>query len=1270
MATPSVADLVKVLHANIDSIHKTLSSLPDPTAHETHISSLENELENHLATLHKQHEEETQSLTKLRQKHESELAEQRASEEREILERRKREDEERRSRLEAEELERRRMIEDEDKQRAIQRQEAETKKREEVESEVERLEEEMERKVEESKVKLRDLDGERKSINARIDAMLNTPTVFPEFKFRRRDRGQTLVNPLGEVEGSLVAGIKGLDLNNLNIEEPKALDIPVHGDVSAVLAEYNTYPEEIDVQDVLAGITGKVEKYVITGEIDTDHALEDIPHDIDDPSIYPLNTSTGSISTQPDSAEANFIPTVEALLSPFKEKVNVFDYQIPGSEAISVADPEEVMTEPAEDPEDIKARAEIAKINAELFKTVEMEESASEIPEEDGEMEMEISEDRSERPSSEFDSEADDALLEGEEELTLRASELALHVEAGSLEYEPDEEVTVLESSQIVAADTDIPILEEQDTHSVLDTDMCSSRNQSASDEDVHLDAAETIENKVSIASNSRKPISSTEHSESPAEEKAITNMPADSHENVIPAAIEYGSHEFDTNVDVAGFENKAMHGGFRNAEPESSESVSNNSGHKIESTKVVDRSSYIIPHKMKNDEPKANDSLDGSESDKENVGGLLQDGLQNIADDSLRSFGAERDIESLDSVTEGRGISQAPSEQGVLIEKPATTNKKSRDMESIAESPATVLAADSLFETDYEDDENGSSAEANMGEDDIAHQAFVKEAYEPAIPVIETQNAMSSNPANEQVSSGISPNEGSSSDHDEHFEISPQTGDETSPLGPAINITAATPNDNGLPDSPPNKHKYAQQINNVIREQEQEPLSGYLAGDSEGYSPEVEVREGKGRKMGIFAGLVHAVNGDVPLVRQLIGDEVEGGHENIPPVEMEKGVGVDTEHESVFDSDSESEQHFHESSEGLSLQHEETSRVVSEPSSSGSEDSASDFEKSESYRQNLPPAPTPPYNNTHTGPTVPAFEHYANSEEDTPRTRNSFLMAGSQRQEAEDPFQDPPELKILSSPISPASKFQGLTASFYDPSLNATPTSHQEPRNPIHNEESPQSAVSLAPSTSERETFAPHPLGLSTRFLSDLQNAESPSSVSPPPCLVSNPSLNATPHATQSSLSASTTTSQSPLLYTNQPTPTPTPSTPSASSRPPFLAPASASPSTFQKTRSLFETSAAPPSLPSSSNEDANGKPRPTSAILRSESISARNPLTTSPTPPIPTKRASLSSLWPGKLREGYGDEEEEVFAPSSSLGFEGEREEGFSRGTGEFDL
>jgi hypothetical protein len=57
---------------------------------------------------------------------------------------------------------------------------------EQVERELERLEDEMERKVEEGKRTLLELDEKRKSINAQIDAALNTPTVFPKIHFRSR----------------------------------------------------------------------------------------------------------------------------------------------------------------------------------------------------------------------------------------------------------------------------------------------------------------------------------------------------------------------------------------------------------------------------------------------------------------------------------------------------------------------------------------------------------------------------------------------------------------------------------------------------------------------------------------------------------------------------------------------------------------------------------------------------------------------------------------------------------------------------------------------------------------------------------------------------------------------------------------------------------------------------------------------------------------------------------------------------------------------------
>ncbi|CZR67830.1 uncharacterized protein PAC_17729 [Phialocephala subalpina] len=243
MENPSskVADLVTLLHTNIDSIHACINSLSDTTSHDAELERLEQEREEKIAALRQQHDEAVKALADQRQKEaeeleakrkqeQADLEEQRRIEYEELMARRRKEDEERKARMEAEEAERERLKKEEDERREKEKEESERTLAEKVEAELEKLEDEMERKVEEGKKALRDLDEKRKAINAQIDAALNTPTVIPEIRFR--SRAKTLSRARAD---TVIDGGKK--------EEPASITEPA---VKAkdVAAEPETKPEE------------------------------------------------------------------------------------------------------------------------------------------------------------------------------------------------------------------------------------------------------------------------------------------------------------------------------------------------------------------------------------------------------------------------------------------------------------------------------------------------------------------------------------------------------------------------------------------------------------------------------------------------------------------------------------------------------------------------------------------------------------------------------------------------------------------------------------------------------------------------------------------------------------------------------------------------------------------------------------------------------------------------------------------------------------------
>lgn len=153
---------------------------------------LEREREVQIETLKQKHEAEAAEVEKLRKAEEEELAVQRRKEEDELAARRKREDEERQARIAEQGRTRLERKQAEDAKRAKEAEEKRRMVHEQMEKEMERLEDDMEQRVEEGKKMLMGLDEQRKAINAKIDAAMNTPTVIPTVKFRSRAKTSAL----------------------------------------------------------------------------------------------------------------------------------------------------------------------------------------------------------------------------------------------------------------------------------------------------------------------------------------------------------------------------------------------------------------------------------------------------------------------------------------------------------------------------------------------------------------------------------------------------------------------------------------------------------------------------------------------------------------------------------------------------------------------------------------------------------------------------------------------------------------------------------------------------------------------------------------------------------------------------------------------------------------------------------------------------------------------------------------------------------------------
>jgi hypothetical protein len=359
MAIPEVSELMAHLHQNIDSLHATLSSLSDTSTHEAAVSKLEAEREARLESLTQKHKVELKYIADLRKTVQDNILLKRKQEEEEILERRRKEDEERRVRIEKEEEEREKLVKKADERMEKERVEKERVLVGDVEAEIERLEEEMERKVEEGRRRVQELDGRRKEINKKIDEMLTAPTTFPQIQFRRRSKAGKHESATPTPNG-LIIGHAESHIANPTIPPPTRT------------------PEEVSQAEVIPpssrSITSPATKSPSV-------SLPTSPPNSGPAGLVALlGSQNGTVSKAPEQSKTIPIPGTMAHSLDSLRAVEVTKPAIrhvsPGEWLRSIGgEPKEMGSgaREVEDPEDVKAREEIARLNAEMMAAAENE---------------------------------------------------------------------------------------------------------------------------------------------------------------------------------------------------------------------------------------------------------------------------------------------------------------------------------------------------------------------------------------------------------------------------------------------------------------------------------------------------------------------------------------------------------------------------------------------------------------------------------------------------------------------------------------------------------------------------------------------------------------------------------------------------------------------------------------------------------------------------------------------------------------------------------
>ena len=371
----AIAELVTVLHSNLDSIHKCIESLSS-NSHEAEMECLERKREENLDGLRREQEAIAAEVEKRRKAEEQELKDRVRREEKAIAAKRRREDEERQARLAEQERERQESKQAEDKQRVKEAEEKTRMVLEQVEKELERLEDEMMHRVQEGRKMLLGLDEQRKAVNAKIEAAINIPTVIPPIRFRSRAKTSIMsgivANTFGEAasndpprhtEASLGSGKIGVG------QTIASSDVPLAPRNATGLAKISTLMHD---ESKVAQIVPLVLKtFAIADEAKT-IPNTDIKSRDRSASVGKAWWDTKQLAsmTEPQSDQAQAlhggVPIVKTPAGDMQmNQLNKVDQEALHSWVVAG----NVVSKPiaAEDSGDVKARKEIARLNAELF---------------------------------------------------------------------------------------------------------------------------------------------------------------------------------------------------------------------------------------------------------------------------------------------------------------------------------------------------------------------------------------------------------------------------------------------------------------------------------------------------------------------------------------------------------------------------------------------------------------------------------------------------------------------------------------------------------------------------------------------------------------------------------------------------------------------------------------------------------------------------------------------------------------------------------------
>ena len=337
---------------------------------------LEREREEKLDGSRREQEAMAAQVEKWRKAEEQELKDHVRREEEAIAARRRREDEERQARLAEQDRERQESKQAEDKQRVKEAEEKTRMVLEQVEKELERLEDEMLHRVQEGKKMLLGLDEQRKAINAKIEAAINIPAVIPSIRFRSRAKTSIMsgivANTFGEAasndprrhtEASPGSGKIGVG------QTMASSDVPLAPRNATGLAKISTLMH--DKSKVAQIVTLVPKTFAIANEAET-IPNTDIKSRDRSASVGKAWWGTKQLASmiEPQSEQAQALHGGVSVVKTPAGDTQMNELSKVDQEALhSWIVAGNVVSKPvtAEDPEEVEARKEIARLNAEFF---------------------------------------------------------------------------------------------------------------------------------------------------------------------------------------------------------------------------------------------------------------------------------------------------------------------------------------------------------------------------------------------------------------------------------------------------------------------------------------------------------------------------------------------------------------------------------------------------------------------------------------------------------------------------------------------------------------------------------------------------------------------------------------------------------------------------------------------------------------------------------------------------------------------------------------